>query len=171
MASFGASWEAPLAHILQLWLSVCLCTFHRCPVYSGEEPCSHLGLEAWLVPDLNKMCKTTSLLLLKSLLLSSDVPPLLAHDHYCHNFSTFLLSNLAKSSYRWLPLQLHHTIGTKKNTVSDEKLYLALYCHRCSAKWWRLCSTTYVVQKFMIHIPQFWHFMCHKVRSNPNIRM
>jgi hypothetical protein len=112
MASFGVSWEAPLAHISQLWIAVCLCTFHRSLVDSGEGPCGQHSLETSHVPHTNKMWKLTSLLLLKSLLLSSDVLPFLAHDHNCHNFCTFSLSNLAKSSYRWSPL--HHTIGEKK---------------------------------------------------------
>jgi hypothetical protein len=111
-ASFGASWEAPLAHIRSS--EVFLCTFHQCLVDSGDGPCGQHGLETWLVPDLNKMWKWTSLLLLKSLLVSSDVPPLLAHDHDCRNFCSFLLWNLTKSSYRWSPLQLHHTIEKKK---------------------------------------------------------
>jgi hypothetical protein len=111
MASFGA----PLAHISQLWLPVCLCTFRKCLVDSGDGHCGQHSLETWLVPDLNKTWKLTSLLHLKSLLLSSDAPPLLAHDHDCHNFCTFIFSNLAKSFIRWSPLRLHHTIEKKKH--------------------------------------------------------
>jgi len=115
--TWGIFWSvmrSPIRTYSQFWLLVFLCTFHQCLVDSGDGPCGQHGLETWLVPNLNKMWKWTSLLLLKSLLLSSHVPPLLAHDHDCRNFCSFLLSNLTKSSYIWSPLQLHHTIEKKK---------------------------------------------------------
>jgi hypothetical protein len=92
-----------------VYISLVSCWLWRWALWLGQH-----GLEIWLVLDLKKMWKSTSLLLHKSLLLSSYVRPLLAHDHDCPNFCSFLLSNLAKLSYRWSPLQLHHTIGKKK---------------------------------------------------------